>query len=127
MDWVGLLSCFFLSVCISFQPEWISIETLRFIAAMACFTLMLKIFNWLRIFDKTGFFVELIKTTLYDIYPFMILIIVALLTFGLPILLLTLSRVSDTDNASLFSMLQQTLLTQYLISLGEFPLDDWND
>ena len=87
---------------------------------------MLKFFDWLRIFDRTGFFVELIVRTIVDVYPFMILIFIALLTSGIPIMLLSLSRDSEANSASFFSMFAQTLLQQYLISLGEFPLDDWD-
>ena len=59
-DWISLFSCFLLQVCFSFQAEAISMESMRFIAAFASCFLMLKCFDWLRVFDYTGFMVELI-------------------------------------------------------------------
>merc|ERR1712032_1290324 len=42
----------------------------------------LKVFYWLRIFDKTAFFMNLLKRTLQDIPAFLIMLILAFTAFG---------------------------------------------
>ena len=73
------------------QDPLISLENLRPIASIASFSLLLKIFDWLRLFESTAFFVRLIQETLYDIRHFTILIVAALTTFGVPMIILNLN------------------------------------
>ena len=51
-----------------------------------------KIFDWLRLFDRTAFYVQLLGATLDQIKEFMLLFTVALLTFGLPLSMLNQTR-----------------------------------
>ena len=49
-------------------------------------------FDWLRLFESTAFFVLLMIETLADIKDFMVLIMVSLLMFGLPMTILNNNR-----------------------------------
>ena len=40
--------------------EWPSLETRRILAAMIVFILWTKMFDWLRMFDATSFYIKLI-------------------------------------------------------------------
>lgn len=40
--------------------DWMSMTSMRVVAATASLSLLLKMFDWLRIFDLTGFLIELI-------------------------------------------------------------------
>ena len=61
-------------------------------AALASLLLTSKIFDWLRLFDRTAFYVQLLGATLTQIKEFMLLFAVALLTFGLPLSMLNQTR-----------------------------------
>ena len=69
------------------------IETLklRTMAAFCSFLLVSKIYNWMRLFERTAFYVQLLYATLESIGWFMLLFFVAMLLFGLPLSLLNLS------------------------------------
>jgi len=73
------------------EIEWISEEYLRMIASLASFFLMAKIYDWLNLFETTSFYVKLVELTISGIFEFMILFIVALITFGVPLSMLDLN------------------------------------
>ena len=53
--------------------------------------------------------------------------IIAFLTFGIPTMILTLNwNLEEEGSDKLFRVFEQIIFQQYLIGLGEFPLDDWN-
>ena len=56
---------------------------------------MVKFFDWLRLFDKTSFYINLIGMTLSEIKYFLILVLLSLLMFGFPNLMLNLYRSPD--------------------------------
>ena len=66
-------------------------------AAIASCTLMLKVFDWLRLFEKTAFYILLVEETLKDVSSFLILLVTALMMFGVPMVMLNLNR--DNDNS----------------------------
>ena len=66
-------------------------------AAIASCTLMLKVFDWLRLFEKTAFYILLVEVTLKDVSSFLILLVTALMMFGVPMVMLNLNR--DNDNS----------------------------
>ena len=83
---------------------------------------MLKIYDWLRLFEKTSFYVKLVELTLEGVGWFMILFIVALVGFGLPMSMLDMNRGEDAHLiAQIFGWwFIDALYNQYLLSLGEF-------
>ena len=64
----------------------------RIMAAFATCAIFIKLYDWLRLFENTAFYVLLVKLTMKDILPFMILLFVSLLIFGIPMSMLSLNR-----------------------------------
>ena len=91
-------------------------------AAFSSCSLMIKFYDWLRLFESTSFFILLIERTLNDILYFMILFTVAILAFGLPMSMLDLNRAEGSEliQSSYGFWLFDLILNQYLLSLGEF-------
>ena len=57
----------------------------------------MKLFDWLRLFEKTGFYVKLVGETLNDIKYFILLLLATLIMFGVPIIMLDASSDQDKD------------------------------
>ena len=66
-------------------------------AAIASCLVVIKVFYWLRLFEYTAFYILLLKKTLIDIRIFMILLFVALATFGIPMIILNFNRGKDNE------------------------------
>lgn len=97
------------------------IQKLRIIAALtSCFN-FIKIFDWLRLFDKTAFYVQLISEILLEIRWYSILVILSLMTFGLPMVMLNLNR--DDEEYIIKPIFNwwmiDNLLSQGLASMGK--------
>ena len=86
-------------ITISFLTDWGSShkEGQRIIAAFSIFILWVKLFDWLRLFDSTAFYVSLLKRTLIDISDFMMLFFVALAMFGSVMYMLQLNVKYESD------------------------------
>ena len=97
-------------------------QTLRILAATASGLIVTKIYDWLRLFEPTSFYVQLVEKTLKDLKYFMILLVVASLMFGLPMNLVNMSLQDDSPLVKQFSNIGilDTVITQYVLSLGEF-------
>ena len=67
------------------------------IAAFSIFKILVKFFDWLRMFDSTAFYVSLLKRTLIDISDFMMLFFVALAMFGSVMYMLQLNVKYESD------------------------------
>ena len=72
-----------------------TIEVQRTIASISVCLLWFKVFDWLRLFDSTAFFIKLIEETLESIRPFVILMTVWYMMFGSSIYLLNMSLPED--------------------------------
>ena len=142
LDFTGLTIIFVVTVLtmcerLSHQPEsiipqeWfefvndivpIPLDWLRIMAAIACCCVLAKIFDWLRLFEQTAFYILLMTETLKDVSSFLILLLTALMMFGVPMIMLNLNRgpdaqiVESTFSYWIFNM----FLNQYLLALGEF-------
>ena len=64
-------------------------------AAIATCCLLAKVYDWLRLFKQTAFYILLINETLKDTGSFLILLFVALMMFGVPMIMLNLNREPD--------------------------------
>ena len=112
-----------------FRHPALPMELLRPMASIASCTLIIKLFDWLRLFEKTAFYILLLSQTISDVSYFLILLLTALMMFGVPMVMLNLNRaeeksiVDDPFNSWVFDM----LLNQYLVLLGEFNLDNFAD
>ena len=101
IDLAGLMLILSLNICIASHAD-LSMEWLRLFAAIACFFLMTKFGEWCRMYRMSGFFIELLYQTLYDIRGFMIILVVAVLTFGFTTTMLTLN-LGTSDDTSIWS------------------------
>lgn len=68
------------------------IKTTRSLAALLVILVWFKAFYWMRLFSSTGFYVRLIRETLWDIRYFLILFAFILLTFANALLILGTGR-----------------------------------
>lgn len=96
--WLTLL----VTILTMIDHEDVQIKHLRIGAALASCLLIIKIYDWLRLFEKTAFFIKLVEVMLKDIKWFTVLFFVALLMFGVPIWLI------------------DCLVNQYVLAIGEF-------
>ena len=92
IDVGGLTLSAFIMLMIITELKFVSFALLRVLASIAtCFNLM-KIFDWLRLFSGTSFYIRLIGNTLADIIQFLLIFVVALNCFGIPLVFLDLNR-----------------------------------
>lgn len=54
----------------------------RVVASISIFLIWLKVFDWLRLFEPTSFYIRLVTATFRDIRSFMILFFTGLAMFG---------------------------------------------
>ena len=88
IDMLGLLFTFVVVLATAIASDAALFQALRVIAAFAsCFTL-LKLFDWLRLFEETAFYVLLAGVTLHDIRYFLLLLATTLMMFGVPLVML---------------------------------------
>lgn len=74
---------------------FISVSSLRAFASFASCLLIVKLYDWLRLFENTASYVLLTEVTIQDIQVFMILIVFSLMMFGVPLVVLDLSRTEE--------------------------------
>ena len=95
-------------------------------AALASILIVAKIYDWLRLFEITAFYVQLLEATIKGIGSFMLLFFVALLLFGLPFSMLNENRTGESNimDYTLYYWLFDVVYNQYLLSAGEFTYID---
>ena len=127
---IGLLLTLFVIVCGVNEPDFLlEKESLRVVAAFASLCILLKTFDWLRLFEGTAFYIQLVQETLADIAAFMILLIFSLFIFGTPMGFLTLNSIGAENEVvtSVFGgWLPDLIFNQYLLALGEFNMDGFD-
>ena len=92
IDFFGLSLSLIFNIHTLAEMHEIPVETLRIMAAFATCAIFIKLYDWLRLFESTAFYVLLVKLTMKDILPFMILLFVSLLIFDIPMSMLSLNR-----------------------------------
>ena len=97
-DIAGLLLTVLVTLHCLLGLTMVDLQELRTISALAILLLVVKIYDWLRLFETTAFYVQLLWATLTKIVPFMILFVVALLLFGLPLAMLNQNRLYYNDD-----------------------------
>ena len=91
--------------------------------------MLLKLFDWLRLFEDVAFYVLLVEETIYDIRHFVMLLLTTLMMFGVPLIMLQPNGddgkdlVEDTFGYWLIDL----VYNQYLLALGEFGVDNFSD
>ena len=59
--------------------------------------MLLKMLDWLRLFNSTAFFVGLITETIYDIRWFFLIMVIWYMTFGTAFYILNLQRTDEPE------------------------------
>ena len=67
IDMAGLFLTLFIVIMTILELEWVSFQQLRVMAAFASCFIMIKFFDWLRLFAGTSFYILLIEHTLKDV------------------------------------------------------------
>lgn len=99
-------------------------------AAIAIMFMWIKVLDWLRLFEPTSFLYKLIQSTLTEIWSFMIIFICALASFGCAMYMLQLNNKKEGESVmpNVFGhFLFDSLWNQYMLSLGEFGMDGFDD
>ena len=97
IDVLGLLMVVYVLISTGLGLGFTPPSALRVIAAFgSCFTLI-KLFDWLRLFEDTAFYVLLVGETLYDIRYFLLLLLITLMMFGVPLLMLDANSLEDKE------------------------------
>ena len=129
IDMTGLLLVLLIVLVTGLRLDWFSLEALRVLAAFASCLTLLKLFDWLRLFEQTAFYVLLVGVTLRDVRYFILLLLTTLMMFGIPLVMLDASSYEGKElidpafNFWLFDL----MYNQYLLSLGEFGMDNFSD
>ena len=122
LDMSSIFSTLFIIGHTLAEVDWVPIETLRLMASVASCLLVIKIYDWLRLFETTSFYIQLVTLTIGDIGSFMILFSVALFMIAIPISIMNLGRTEDSELVLPFfsNWFIDGILNQYMLSLGEF-------
>ena len=76
-------------IFLSVQEKYnLPMNYMSLIAAFNALSISLKCFDWLRLVEKTAFYINLIGQTIADISSFIILLLASFLLFGLPMMML---------------------------------------
>ena len=129
VDFFGLSLTALVVTCSIPNVPLLHIDDLRQIAAITSCLVTFKLFYWLRLFENTAFYILLLKQTLKDIKIFIVLIFVALATFGIPMIILNFNRQEENKVVDgLFSFwFLNMMINQYLLALGEFSIEKFHD
>ena len=123
------LTSTFLVVMTILKIDWPEAETRKSMAAILVFLIWSKMFDWLRLFDTTSFYIKLIVVTITDILPFFLIFPIFLLMFGSSMYILQTNR--GDKNAVVEEYVGwwgiDTTFNQYLLSLGEFGIDEFSN
>ena len=71
---------------------WIPRDALVTISAIVAFSMMIKMFDWMRLFSNTAHYITLIGETLKDSWSFMFILVANLMMFGVPLSIIDLNR-----------------------------------
>lgn len=75
-----------------FRVDIPSTGTRRVMGAIVVCLIWSKMFDWMRMFDATSFYIKLIIVTIKDILPFFLIFPVFLMTFGSALFILNTNR-----------------------------------
>jgi len=85
-------------ICLTiFDSHIFAPETRRIMCSFLLFLVWSKMFDWLRMFDATSFYIKLIVATIIDITPFFLIFPIFLLTIGTSLHILNINRVENDD------------------------------
>ena len=88
-------SVFFLIFITLFNFEIVDSSIRRIWCSMLVVLMWAKLFDWLRMFNKTSFYISLILTTVKDILPFFAIFPIFLFAFGSAMFILDSNTTGD--------------------------------
>ena len=99
------------------------------LSAFVTFSLLVKFYEWLRIFEKPAFYIFLIAETAKDIRAFIVLFVAGLMMYGIPMTMLNFYRFYDSPVVDQleYGWLFDSFMNQYYLALGEFHTDNFTD
>ena len=105
--------------------NFFNLDYQRSTAAISVFFLWLKAIEWLSLFEKTAFYMHLIKETLTSILEFLIIMFVLYMMFGSTIYILNLGLPpEEAIMRSIFDLwILDAFQSQYEMSIGEYQID----
>lgn len=123
--------------------EAFSKNIIRTIGATACLMMWLKIFYWMRLFDKTAHYVTLIVQTITNVEVFFIMLTIVMLAFANFFFIINSNSSANVNNIpedwaedderkfyyipdNTGNKIINSILTMWLLALGEFNLDGFN-
>ena len=136
MDYMQLPLTMFIILEHYFEMIGLSINTLYILASYDSILLWLKIFENLRTFESTGFYVRLITQTFGDMKYFLLILITIIIASGFTLYIHDIRytdrgilQLTDFFNIEdpLASRLPNAIVYQYLLTLGEFGLESLVD
>ena len=109
-----------------FDDQWYDFQTQKDLAAIAIIFVWYNVFYWMRLFDATAFFINLLEETFVGIKGFLKMMLILILAFANIVYIINLANQDDeeqesadiTENVS--NGLANALIHTYLLSLGDF-------
>ena len=122
-DAIWLIICPIIVIASMPSETMIDQEVLIVMSSFATFTMLIKLFDWMRLFCP--FNVYLILTTVKRIAEFMYLMIIGLLICGVPMVMLNIIRIINDQDQVINEVsskwwLPNLIINQYTLALGEF-------
>ena len=111
------------------EEPTLDVEYQIVLASIGSFSICIKFYDWLRLFDRTSFYINLISMTIIEINYFLILYLASFFMFGFPLLMLNLYRTQDVNlfERNSYYQIISMVLHQYLLSLGHFVHENYQD
>ena len=78
-------------ICLITRAEEV-MRPIRVAAAFDSCLIFAKLYDWLRLFESTSFYILLITQTIDDITAFITIFLISLLMFGIPMVMLNMNR-----------------------------------
>lgn len=114
-----------------FNNKWYSTDTQKEFAALAILFQWYNVFYWMRLFDSTAFFINLLESTMVSILAFVKMMIILILGVSNIVFILNLdSNIGQMNDVSIFSEhlsnnVANSVIFTYLLSLGEFDFENF--
>ena len=98
-------------------------------SAVVAFSMMIKMFDWMRLFSNTAHYITLIGETLNDSWSFMFILVANLMMFGVPLSIIDLNRAEENDiiQGDFNNWIMNDFMNQYTLALGDFSTDNFGN
>ena len=106
-----------------------NLDSQRYTVAISVIFMWMRTFNWLLLFDKTAFYIDLIFKTIRSIVEFLAIMFVLYMMFGTSLYILNLGiPPEEAIMRSIFdSWILDAFQSQYEMSIGEYQLDAYSE